>query len=104
MLKAMQERNVCSQGRKPRALITLCIIITIIIIHIVIIIIIISSSSSIVIIFCSLGTMYTIQFKPLDKASKANYKDYEDKRDQFRFLENCPSTPPLNQHLAQSEN
>ena len=48
--------------------------------------------------------MYTIQFKPLDKASKANYKDYEDKRDQFRFLENCPSTPPLNQHLAQSEN
>ena len=98
----MQERNVCSQGRKPRALITLCIIITIIIIHIVIIIIIISSSSSIVIIFCSLGTMYTIQFKPLDKASKANY--HEDKRDQFRFLGNCPPTPPLSQHLAQSEN
>ena len=102
----MQERNVCSQGRKPSALITLRIIITIIIIHIVIIIIIIisssSSSSSIVIIFCSLGTMYTIQFKPLDKASKANY--YEDKRDQFRFLGNCPPTPPLSQHLAQSEN
>ena len=101
MLKAMQERNVCSQGRKPSALITLRIIITIIIIHIVIIIIIIIGSS-IVIIFCSLCTMYSIQLKPLDKASKANY--HEDKRDQFRFLGNCPPTPPLSQHLAQSEN
>ena len=101
MLKAMQERNVCSQGRKPSALITLCITITIIIIHIVIIIVIISSSS-IVIIFCSLCTMYTIQFKPLDKASKANY--HEDKRDQFRFLGNCPPTPPLSQHFALNEN
>ena len=98
----MQERNVCSQGRKPSAIITLCIIITIIIIHIVIIIIISSSSSSIVIIFCSLCTMYSIQLKPLDKASKANY--HEDNRDQFRFLGNCPPTPPLSQHLAQSEN
>ena len=53
----MQERNVYSQGRKPSALITLCIIITIIIIHIVIVIIIISS---IAIIFCSLGTMYNV--------------------------------------------
>ena len=59
MRKAMQERNFCSPGRKPGALITLCIIITIIIIHIVIIIIIIISSS-IVIIFCSLGTMYNV--------------------------------------------
>ena len=97
----MQERNLCLQGRKPSDLITLCIIVTIILINIIIIIIIIiiiSSSSSIVIIFCSLGTMYTIQFKPLNKA---NY--LEEKRDQFRFLGNYPPTPPLSQHFALSE-
>ena len=27
-----------------------------------------------------------------------------DKTDQFRFLENCPPTPPLSQHFALSEN